>query len=418
MFGRVGLTDAQPQAGVSLLARSDMPSGALAMPPGQTSARVAFLFNAQYHQVMHGATTAGALARGWCADVDILSPSETHLAYASEIVGPDRSLALSFQRIGSALGMLSARLTGSVIPPKLMTLIHASRRLNRYDAIVLPERTSMILRSLGVTRPRFIHIDHGAGDRAAGFDPRIARFDFALVAGEKQRRRMLSEGLIRPEAHAVVGYPKFDAADRLRAPGWTPFTDSRPTILYNPHFSPELGSWAKHGKSFVEQAAMSGRFNLIVAPHVRMCDSRSRRLAVEAVLAPLARMPHVHVDLGSRRSIDMTYTDMADLYVGDVSSQVYEFLRRPRPCLFLDPGRTEWQQSEDYRHWHYGPVAQSSSDWVSEIDRAFASHGDFRDVQISGFADTFDLDGHSPSRRAAAAIAGFLGVPPRLSIVA
>ena len=37
-----------------------------------------------------------------------------------------------------------------------------------------------------------------------------------LVAGEKQRRRMLAEGLIRQGAHAVVGYPKFEAIDRMR----------------------------------------------------------------------------------------------------------------------------------------------------------------------------------------------------------
>lgn len=29
----------------------------------------------------------------------------------------------------------------------------------------------------------------------------------------------------------------------------------------------------------------------------------------------------------------MTYTPAADIYLGDVSSQSYEFLLDPRPCL-------------------------------------------------------------------------------------
>src|SRR3546814_2965461 len=44
----------------------------------------------------------------------------------------------------------------------------------------------------------------------------------------------------------------------------------------------------------------------------------------------------MHIDLGSERSIDMSYTGSADLYLGDVSSQVAEYLYRPRPCVFLN----------------------------------------------------------------------------------
>ena len=33
----------------------------------------------------------------------------------------------------------------------------------------------------------------------------------------------------------------------------------------------------------------------------------------------------------------MTYTKQADIYLGDVSSQVYEFMLKPRPCIFFNP---------------------------------------------------------------------------------
>jgi len=376
--------------------------------------RVAFLFNAQAHQILHGITTAEALAMGWRVNVDILAASSAHLDLARAATGPDGHCLMRFERIGSPLLHRIAALRRSAVPPKLLTLIGARRQLDRYEAIALPERTSTIIRHFGVRRPRLIHVDHGAGDRAAGFDPRIARFDFALVAGEKQRRRMLAEGLIRPGAHATVGYPKFEAADRLRDPAWSPFAESRPVILYNPHFSPALSSWPSDGLRIVDAIARSGRFNLIVAPHIRMCDNPRTRATVRAALAPYAGLPNVHVDLGSQRSIDMSYTMLADLYVGDVSSQIYEYLRTPRPALFVDSRGRDWRDDPDFAHWHFGPVIQGGVGVIAAIDAAFSSHRHYADRQRTAFADTFDLrDGESHSHRAAASIAAYLGIAVR-----
>ncbi|WP_347271510.1 hypothetical protein [Rhizorhabdus histidinilytica] len=396
------------------------PPGVEALPGRDGSARpadrsqtprIAFFFNAQPHQLLHGITTAEELALGWWAEVDILSSTQVNLDLARATVLPDSRRRLHFEQVGSPLvRALSARM-GRIVPPKLLTLLAIRRRMNGYDAIALPERTSIMLRSLGVTRPRFIHIDHGAGDRAAGFDPRIARFDFALMAGEKQRRRMLVEGLIREEASAVVGYPKFDAADRLRDRNWTPFAVERPIILYNPHFSPTLGSWRDHGFELVRRIVEADRYNLIIAPHIRLCDTRGGRAAAEAAFGPFAALPHVHVDYGSGRSIDMTYTSMADIYLGDVSSQVYEFLRRPRPCLFVNSNGRTWQGDPNHDHWRFGPVIDGAARVVPAIEQAIATHRDFAAVQAAAFRDTFDLhDGERHSRRAAAAIAGFLGL--------
>jgi hypothetical protein len=379
---------------------------------GNALPRIAFLFNAQAHQLLHGITIAEALARDWRCAVDILSASATHLDLACALAQPGTTLR--FSRIGSPwLHRLAAR-SASGLPPKLLTLAAARRGLNRYDAIAVPERTSTILRKFGVTRPKWLHLDHGAGDRAAGFDPRIARFDFALVAGEKQRRRMLAAGLIRPGAHAVVGYAKFDAAARLRDSVWRPFANARPIILYNPHFSAKLGSWPRHGLDIVRRIAADGRFNLIVAPHVRLCDGRRARAAMIETLSPFADLPHVHVDLGSDRSIDMTYTTMADLYLGDVSSQIYEYLRAARPCLFVNGDGRDWRDDPDYTHWHYGPVIGGGASIIAGIEQAFATHAAYLPAQRKAFADTFGPPGgESASDRGAAAIANFLHLRPR-----
>jgi len=369
--------------------------------------RVCFFFNAQRHQVLHGISTAVALARMPDFEVHVCSPSPGHVAYAREIADRLGGAPIAFSTPKAALLTLLRRASGASVPPKILTLGLLAGTLNRYDAIAVPERTSTLLRRLGASAPLFVHLDHGAGDRAAGFDPRIRNFDFVLMAGEKHRERLTREGLIRPGRHAVVGYPKFEAADAVRAPNWRSFENQRPTVLFNPHFS-ALGSWDTFGEAVVRAFASQDRYNLIVAPHVRLTDGRVRAARWGALAEAHADCGHIHIDTGSDRCIDMTYTTLADVYLGDVSSQVYEFLRTPRPCVFLDAHGVDWASDENYAHWRFGPVVRDPSVLLETVDHAVAGHWRYLPQQIDGFEATFAAAPEPASVRAATAIAEFL----------
>ncbi|MEW5687109.1 MAG: glycosyl transferase [Pseudomonadota bacterium] len=375
---------------------------------GRPPIRVCFFFNAQRHQVLHGISTAVELARRPGFEAHVVSPSEGHLDYAREVAGRLGGAPIVFTRANPLLLSAIAQMTGGAVPPKVLTLGLLARDLNRFEAIAVPERTSILLRKLGARSPRYIHLDHGAGDRAAGFDPRIREFDMVLMAGEKHRARMAEEGLIHPGRHAVVGYPKFEAADAMRDPAWRPFDNRRPTVLYNPHFS-RLGSWEAFGEAVLQAFAGQDRYNLIVAPHVRMLDGHAQQAKWRALAEAYAGHAHIRIDLGSERCIDMTYTALADVYLGDVSSQVYEFLRTPKPCVFLDGHGVDWEGDKNYGHWRFGPVERSPARVLETVDAAVASHWRYLDVQIDGFAETFAEPGTTASARAAAAIADYLG---------
>jgi hypothetical protein len=104
----------------------------------------------------------------------------------------------------------------------------------------------------------------------------------------------------------------------------------------------------------------------------------------------------------------MTYTEAADLYLGDVSSQIYEFLRRPRPCVFIDSHATDWQDDGNFRHWTCGQVLKGADPLIPAIDAAFASHADYAAAQRSLFAYSIDLRETPSSRRGAEAILAFV----------
>ncbi|NML13044.1 glycosyl transferase [Sphingobium sp. AR-3-1] len=383
-------------------------SDAAALAPPQ---RLCFFFNAQIHQLFHALPIAIELSRDPAFTVDIMAATDDHLALARDIAATRDAGPIRFLRCGGRWLDTLAGLTGGTIPPKLPALLAARRRLSHYDAIVLPERTSLLLKRLGLSRTRFIHTCHGAGDRAVGYDRRIAQFDFVLLAGEKQRRRMLDEGLIREGHYAITGYSKFDLT-RPHGDSRHLFAQDRPVILYNPHFSPRLSSWPTMGEDVIRQFAQDNRFNLIVAPHIRLFDNRRKRAAMERRLADLARLPHVHIDLGSRASIDMRYVHMAALYLGDVSSQIYEYLARPRPCLFLNGHRADWQEDRSYGHWRYGPVLESAQGIADAAADAIASHTAYAETQRQGVARTFaqptDAPGDAASVRAARALTHYL----------
>ena len=119
--------------------------------------------------------------------------------------------------------------------------------------------------------------------------------------------------------------------------------------------------------------------------------------------------PNILVDLGSAASTDMTYTAAADIYLGDVSSQVYEFLYRPRPCLFLDAHATRWAGDANYAHWQAGEVVTDTQGLGAALDRAVAQHDLYRPVQRALFQRSFELTAERSAVRAARAVMSVLG---------
>ncbi len=333
--------------------------------------------------------------------------------------GAIAELALVFAQLGAAdipihalglpgwLAALSPS-TGRFAAMKLPKLLLSQGRLRRFDAIVTAERTTTILKRLPGRTPLLIHIPHGAGDRAKGFERRLGLFDEVITAGEKDRRRMIAEGIVRAEQCHSSGYVKLAGVRRIApVPDVEPLDPARPTVIYNPHFAPDLSSWLRFGEALVDRIIAGDRHNLIVAPHVRLREA----LSAETIAAwgGKARPGRVIIDFGSWRSLDMSYTRAADIYIGDVSSQIYEFLVTPKPCLFLNADGAAWQGNPDYAMWSFGAVAGSVEEAIAELDRAASRHGEYADIQRAAVIDALGDSGDEAPEIAARIILERLG---------
>jgi hypothetical protein len=384
--------------------------------------RVGFLFNHdQVHQVAHSLPIALALAHaGTGAEVILATCNPRIQAEVTRLAGPAINSILSLKPL-SLRSRKNKAIAGAVeaIAPAQKLMIYGDNLdfFGSLDVLVVAEKTSLVLKKkYGLTDLKIIHTRHGAGDRAIGFNPESALFDHVLVSGPKIRRRLIEDAGLDPDRISIVGYPKFDMHAHTPTPAAR--DDGRPIVLYNPHVSPHLSSWYRMGRRVLDWFAEHEEYQLIFAPHVMLFERRFvltiDKLRIDRpgrIDERYLRAPNIRIDLGSRLSSTMAYTNKADIYLGDVSSQVYEFLLRPRPCVFLDAHRTRWQGNENFAHWTAGPVIDDVAKLGDALRHARDEHARrYAPVQKKLFSDSFDLSSMPSAERAARVVADVAGL--------
>jgi hypothetical protein len=364
-------------------------------------AKVAFLYVGGLHQVFHTAAVAAEMSKQPDADVHCLYANKENRDLFEEIAkafghGRITYRQLKFHRIWrpfiKAFNVPHAH--------KMLRLFANRHMLSEFEAIVTPERTSAVLRNWVAPRTRLIHFKHGAGDGQKGFEERLKSFDMVVVAGEKDRQRLYEENLVKQGACVVAGSIKLASTNRLNRPVSRLFDNDRPVVLYNPHFNEKLSSWPTWGKAIVESFAQQDTFNLIVAPHIRMFEraTASQRKAFTDLAVP----GKIAVDAGSIASCDMTYIEAADIYLGDVSSQTYEFIAKPRPCIFLNAHGVDWENDKNYAFWHFGYVVKTVENALPALKSAQKLHDAvYKDRQAAMTVPALGEDWQNAPARAA-----------------
>ncbi len=381
-----------------------------------------FLFNHDApHQVAHlaGIVRETALGR---PDVEscVAVGTPAIAARLRALLGPDATARATWLDIGLPGWMDAALAVPNMLAPvkRIARLDHHAARIGEAAVVVSAERTCLRLRRKWPAghSTRFIHVPHGAGDRAVTYHADKSGFDLMLVSGPKAARELEARANVPAGRIRIVGYPKFDTVDLSAHSRF--FNNDNPVFLYNPHFDPLLSSWYDEGPALMDWFASPAgqRFNLIFAPHI-MLFRKALHISLEyrvarrrpAIAPEWEKAPNILIDTGSARLVDMSYTLAADAYIGDVSSQIYEFLVRPRSAFFIDRF-TDDPRSREGRlaAWQAGDVVRHATDLPVLLADHDARGSYYRQAQDALFADTFSLDtARSASARAAAAIADF-----------
>ena len=152
--------------------------------------------------------------------------------------------------------------------------------------------------------------------------------------------------------------------------------DTGPVILANLAYAFDP-MWLAYLKT--RPGTVVTRTGVPVLAHVRGADERAPEVA--DLMREIGDLPHVHCDIDGFAMVDGSYTGVADVYLGDTSSQVIEFLVRPRPCVFLNAGGAAWEGDPNYAMWACGEVVGDVADVVAALDRAALVHVKYAKVQ-------------------------------------
>lgn len=281
------------------------------------------------------------------------------------------------------------------LPSKLPVLLRLAPRLRRAAAVVSAEQTSLWLPRLLPMRAPFVNTLHGVGAMGARNDPRRRAAAVTMMPSERERRIYLDLGFA-PEKVVATGYVK--AAFTHRTPPRALFADERPIILYTPHWQQHRSSWWRWGRDVLRQLTTDPHYNVIFAPHQRLVEGAPE---VRDIATEFVGRPDVHCDLDSFAMVDGSYTAAADLYLGDTSSQVNEFLMSPRPCVFLNAQGADWRTDPSYANYHAGEVVETIGDLIPALTRAPERHGEFVDFQRFFASDSLgDISGAGAGRAA------------------
>jgi hypothetical protein len=355
---------------------------------GAATGRVAFLFLGEMLLIPHLYPIAETLFGAPDVQVDLWTSTHAHEALLGGWSAGRPNVRVRraplFRRRSGREPLLTRP------PAKLPMLLALLPELASADVVVCAEQTSLWLPHLFPLRTRFVKTSHGVGSMSARDDPRRRAPALTLVPSERERRAYLARGF-DPARIVATGYVK--AGFRQRTGARPRFPEARPIVLYAPHWQRHRSSWWRWGPEAAERVAADGRYNLIFAPHQRLVE---RAPEVRAFARDLSRLPNVRCDLDSFAMVDGSYTDAADLYLGDTSSQVVEFLARPRPCVFLNAGGAAWRGDPDYAQWEMGEVVDDLRLLPDALTRAQARHAEVAERQRRFAADSLgDVSGQA-----------------------
>jgi len=368
--------------------------------------KIGILFLDEIHHVNHFITTAIELSKH--CDVHILTYPDSHLYLYKSLKRLHGSNVIIEQLTTAPFRALTDKLKGRKAPRKGFWIKkNLPYMLKTFDALIFTDFFHRyVLEGRGENpSPALIKTTHGVAGRGYTFKPQQLDFDLQLLPGNFNRDALKKRNLLS-ENHAIVGNTKLDAVPDTATIKL--FEPSKPIVLYNPHFSPPSSSWHTMGLQVLEYFYQQEEFNLIFAPHINLFQKVGGDDAKQ-IDPKYYDCKHIHIDLGSPNSVDMIYTNKADVYLGDVSSQVYEFIIRPRPCIFMNTEKVAYKEEETYRFWKCGDVIETVLELDNSLKNRVENFTKYKETQEQITAQNYYTeDGSTASERAANAIITFL----------
>lgn len=368
--------------------------------------RIGFLYLDEIHHLYHFISIAVELSK--TEDVEILTHPRCHgLLFESikklggENIKVRRLKTKRFRRFTDKLKNRDLPRKGFWIKK------HRKFLLENFDALIFTDYFHhYLLKSRQGEYPKLIKFGHGPPGRAYSYHKDLLDFDAQLLYGQFNYDQFEEMGILGPNP-MTIGFPKIDVVEKDERKEY--FDNQKPRVLYNPHFDPEYTSWDKEGLKVLDYFYNQEDYNLIFAPHLNLFQDLKGNRNLSEIPEKYFKADNMLIDPGSVDSVNMAYTRYADIYLGDVSSQVFEFIIEPRPCIFLNPNNFNYKDNISFRFWKLGEVIPGTEELDKALKNTRHNFEIYKPVQEEMTAENFYTEkGSTASERAAKAIIDFL----------
>ncbi len=269
--------------------------------------------------------------------------------------------------------------------------------LNTFSILVTPHDNLEYFLNRNNRNIKLIASLHGMeSEQRFGIPPKYGGYDYYLLPGPARYQHMLDNKITTKINSTIIGYPKFDAVNKEPV---LIFKNDRPVVVYAPHWNKDLSSWYPWGNEILKLFAASRKYNLIFAPHVKLFSARTYPIPKEARYSA-----NIYIDTKGFGLVDMTYMNTADIYIGDVSSQICEFICTPRPCVFLNCHQMQYKNRPGFEMWELGDVISIIDDLIPALDSSSVRHRQYQAVQEKYFENRTIMSEISAGKSGATAI--------------
>jgi hypothetical protein len=368
--------------------------------------KIGFIFLDEIHHIDHFITTAIELAK--TNKVSILTFPSKHTYLRDSLKRLNGEDVILEELKTKAFRAFTDKLKNRDFPRKAFWMKkNKNYLLSCFDALVF---TDFIQHTLYKSRksekkPIFIYFAHGLAGRAYAFKKDLTYFDLHLVTGHFFYNQLKKRDLLSKQ-NILCGYPKIDAVKNQIRKNY--FNNDNPIVLYNPHFMPPFSSWHEHGLDILAFFYNNPDYNLIFAPHINLFADKGMEKK-QAIPATYFEAKNIHLDLGSTQSVNMTYTQQATIYLGDVSSQVYEFIINPRPCIFINSEKINYNKDSHYRFWQCGEVINTTEALEKALQNTELNFKKYKPIQEKIKEENiYSENGSTATQRASNAINTYL----------
>jgi hypothetical protein len=251
-------------------------------------------------------------------------------------------------------------------------------RMHKPKAVVVTDYYDNVFRQL-LLKTFWVYTFHGPENRGYTHT-HIRDYDLIIVPGQGELERL--ESVVGSlNNYAVTGYSKFDYFNYHEIKPPILFKDTKPVIMYNPHFEKTLSSFFGKGIELLKALSETNEYNVIFMPHPDL--SRNYPELINSVWD----IPGVTVI--DRPKINLDYMACTDIYITDVSSAVYEWLYFNKPVLFFNTKRIDWKNSKIFPSWVCGRVIEDVHSMIEAVEYSCQNPGEFEHIRKKVFSDTF-----------------------------